>query len=439
MSPGLPLAQLLDDFKRLHPREIDLSLGRTQALLAKLGNPQDRLPPVFHVAGTNGKGSTVAFLRACLEAAGHRVHVYTSPHLVNFRERIRLAGALISDADLTDLLRDVARINGEEPITFFEIVTAAALLAFSRTPADACILEVGLGGRLDATNVVRAPASCGIAQLGLDHQQFLGETILEIAGEKAGIAKAGVPLVLSRYSRPVTGRISEIAGVTGAKLVLRGGDWEAASYEEQFHYRDAHGRLEATLPRLAGVHQLENAGLAFAMLRHQSAVAVPDSAFRAGLGWAEWPARLQRLAAGPLATQLPPGSELWLDGGHNPLAGRALGDWLKAQAGAPMPTHLVVGMMARKDVDGFLRPMASSAASLIAVPVPGEDHEGHPAEAIAALASGIGLRAQTAANVETAIKLIRLQAPPGTACRVLICGSLYLAGEVLAISGLEPS
>lgn len=438
MTASSPLAQLLDDFKRLHPREIDLSLGRILALLARLGSPQDRLPPVFHVAGTNGKGSTTAFLRACLEAAGHRVHVYTSPHLVRFGERIRLGGTLISDAELTELLRDVARINGDAPITFFEIVTAAALLAFARTPADACILEVGLGGRLDATNVVRAPAACGIAQLGLDHQQFLGETILEIAAEKAGIAKAGVPLVLSRYSRPVTARISEAAGVAGARLILRGGDWEAARYEDHFHYRDAAGRIEAVLPRLAGAHQLENAGLAFAMLRHQSAVAVPDAAFKAGLGWAEWPARLQRLTQGPLIAQLPAGSSLWLDGGHNPLAGRVIADWLRDLPEADGPMHLVVGMMARKDVDGFLRPLAPHCASLIAVPVPGSDHDGHPPEAIAEQAGKVGLRAQTAANVETALKLIRLQALPGKPCRVLICGSLYLAGAVLELSGIEP-
>lgn len=439
MSAAAPLEQLLDDFKRLHPREIDLSLGRIQVLLAKLGNPQERLAPVFHVAGTNGKGSTVAFLRACLEAAGHRVHVYTSPHLVSFQERIRLAGSQIGQEDLTDLLRDVSRVNDDAPITFFEIITAAALLAFARTPADACILEVGLGGRLDATNVVRRPAICGIAQLGLDHQQFLGETILEIASEKAGIAKAGVPLVLSRYPKPVTHRITQVAGVAGAGLVLRGEDWEAALYDDQFHYRDAQGRLEAVPPRLAGSHQLENAGLAFAMLRHQQALAVPEAAFRAGLGWADWPARLQRLTTGALAHQMPKGCALWLDGGHNPLAGRALADWAKSLDAADGPLHLIVGMMARKDVDGFIRPFAACAASLIAVPVPGDDHEAHEPQVIAGVAASAGLRSQVAPSIETALKLIRLQAPPGGRYTVLICGSLYLAGAVLAQSDLAPT
>lgn len=428
---------LLAQARSLHPQEIDLSLIRLQRLLNKLGNPQDRLPPVFHVAGTNGKGSTVAFLRACLEAAGHRVHVYTSPHLVRYNERIRLAGKLIDDDTLIGTLRDVLQINGTAPITQFEILTAAALLAFSRTPADACVLEVGMGGRLDATNVVKEPAACGIAQLGLDHTAFLGSTILDIAAEKAGIAKQGVPLILSRYPRTVTARIGEVAGVAGAKLVLRGQDWDATLYNGAFHYKDSRGKLELSPPRLIGAHQIDNAGLAIAMLRHQSRIAVPDAAFKAGIGWAEWPARLQKIGSGSLFDILPKGSELWLDGGHNPLAGRVLADRFRAHNLTERPFYLVVGMLKTKDAPGFLRPFANRATALYGVPIP--EHEHYLPNDLAALADAIGLPGQAADSVPAALRAIAKGADRQRPPVVLVCGSLYLAGEVLETSGLIPT
>ncbi|MCH8684190.1 bifunctional folylpolyglutamate synthase/dihydrofolate synthase [Pedomonas mirosovicensis] len=435
--PNTVVETLLAEARSLHPSEIDLSLERLRRLLAKLGDPQDRLPPVFHVAGTNGKGSTVAFLRACLEAAGKRVHVYTSPHLVRYNERIRLAGKLIDDDTLVSTLRDVLQINNGAPITVFEILTAAAFLAFSRTPADACVLEVGMGGRLDATNVVRRPAACGIAQLGLDHTSFLGSTILDIAAEKAGIAKQGVPLVLSRYPRTVTARIGEVAGLAGAKLVLRGQDWDATLYNDAFHYKDSHGKLDLTPPRLIGAHQIDNAGLAIAMLRHQSQVHVPDAAFRAGLGWADWPARLQRIATGPLYDLLPKGAELWLDGGHNPLAGRMLADRFRGHNLAERPFYLVVGMLTTKDAAGFLRPFASRATALYAVPIEGHEHFS-PVD-LAAMAEAIGLPGQPADSVAAALKAIANGADRQRPPVVLVCGSLYVAGRVLEESGLIPA
>jgi dihydrofolate synthase / folylpolyglutamate synthase len=434
MSASLP-TQLLNDIARLHPRGIDLSLERIETLLGKIGAPHKRLPPVFHVAGTNGKGSSVAFLRACLEAAGHRVHVYTSPHLVRFNERIRLAGQLISDDLLNELFRDVGRLNAEAPITPFEFATAAAFLAFTRVPADACVIEVGLGGRLDATNVIPQPLICGIAQLGLDHQQYLGNTILEIAGEKAGIAKAGVPLALQRYPKTVTARIAEIAGVAGARMLVRGQDWDATLYRDQLHYKDTAGKLEMAPPKLIGAHQIDNAGLALAMLRHQSALSVPDAALRAGLGWAEWPARLQRISTGPLAALLPKGAELWLDGGHNPLAGRVLADRFRGVNLAENPFHLVIGMLETKDAAGFLKPFVGRATAVYGVPV--ADHSAHPPATIAAVARANALPGQSCDSVAHALKTIAGQADPKRPPVVLITGSLYLAGTVLAESGIE--
>ncbi|MBC7504581.1 MAG: bifunctional folylpolyglutamate synthase/dihydrofolate synthase, partial [Sandarakinorhabdus sp.] len=285
-SDNAVLDALLQAAFALHPQEIELSLGRLERLLARLGNPHRKLPPVFHVAGTNGKGSTIAFLRACLEASGRRVHVYTSPHLIRFNERIRVAGHIISDEALAELLREILKRNAGQPITFFELTTALAFLAFAREPADAAIVEVGMGGRMDATNVIAAPLVTGIAQLGLDHQQWLGPTILDIAREKAGIAKRGVPMLVSRYPQAVTARIAEVAGVAGAPLQVRGADWDAAAYEGALHFRDAAGKLTLPLPRLTGAHQIDNAGLAIAMLRAQSLLPMPEAALRAGMGWA---------------------------------------------------------------------------------------------------------------------------------------------------------
>ncbi len=431
-SDNAVLDALLQAAFALHPQEIELSLGRLERLLARLGNPHTRLPPVFHVAGTNGKGSTCAFLRAGLEASGRRVHVYTSPHLIRFNERIRVAGHIISDEMLAELLREILARNAGQPITFFELTTALAFLAFARTPADAAIIEVGMGGRMDATNVIADPLVTGIAQLGLDHQQWLGPTILDIAREKAGIAKRGVPMVLSRYSKPVTARIAEVAGVAGAPMRVRGSDWDAAVYDGAFHFGDAAGRLSLPLPRLAGAHQTDNAGLAIAMLRSQSRLPVSESALRAGMGWAEWPARLQRLEPGPLTRLLPPDSALWIDGGHNPAAGRALADSLSPAFVGGRPLHLVIGMLAQKDSQGFLKAFTGRDVSVQTVPIP--DHAHHDAEKLASDAAACGLSARAASGVVAALQAIAGRADPAQAPLVLIIGSLHLAGHALALN-----
>jgi dihydrofolate synthase / folylpolyglutamate synthase len=441
MAQTLPvtssLAQLLDDLNRLHPREIDLSLERLLKLLAKLGDPHKKLPPVFHVAGTNGKGSTVAFLRSCLEAAGKRVHVYTSPHLVRFNERIRLAGQLIDDATLEATLHDVAAINAGDPITVFEITTAVAFLAFSRVAADACILEVGMGGRLDATNVITDPVVCGISQLGLDHQHYLGNSILDIAAEKAGIAKRGCPLVISRYPKSVTARIAECAGVAGARIFIRNQDWDVSDYQGAVHFKDAQGRVETNLPKLFGSHQIENAGLAIAMLRHQSAVPVSDAALKAGIGWAKWPARMQKITDGALLKTLPKNADLWLDGGHNPLAGRVLSDTLRTLEGSKeRPIYLIVGMLTTKDAAGFLKPFAGHIAGVYGVPI--AHHDCYAPSDLKEIADGAGLAGLFAHDVKDALKAIAKRSDKVAPPIVLICGSLYLAGEVLALSGFTP-
>ena len=421
---------------RLHPATIDLGLVRLERLLARLGNPHHKLPPVFHVAGTNGKGSTAAFLRAGLEASGRRVHVYTSPHLVRFNERIRLAGSLIDDDTLITTLRDVLDVNASGAITFFELTTAVAFLAFARTPADAAVIEVGMGGRLDATNVV-APAVTGIAALGLDHQQWLGNSILDIAGEKAGIAKRGVPLVVSRYPKTVTARIAEVAGVAGAKLAIRGDDWDAAVYEGALHYRDGHGKVALPLPRLAGAHQLDNAALAVAMLRHQHAQAVPDAALRAGMGWAEWPARLQKLGPGPLVARLPADAEVWLDGGHNPSAARAIADAFRGHPLTERPFYLVVGMLDTKDAGGFFKPFAGRATAVYTVPIAG--HASYPPEVLVARAREAGLPGTASASVADALTAIARGGDRARPPVVLVVGSLHLSGTVLADNDQAPA
>jgi dihydrofolate synthase/folylpolyglutamate synthase len=433
-SENPALDRLLRQAHALHPEEIDLTLGRLERLLGALGNPHHRLPPVFHVAGTNGKGSTCAMLRACLEAQGHRVHVYSSPHLVRFNERIRLAGQLIADDALIILLKDVLNANGAAPITFFELTTAAAFLAFATVPADACIIEVGLGGRMDATNLIEQPLVTGIAQLGLDHTQWLGPTILDIAREKAGIAKKGVPLVTGRHPAAVTARIAEVAGLAGARLMIRGQDWDAAVYEGQLHYRDAGGRLALPLPRLAGSHQHDNAALAVAMLRAQALLPLKDAAYRAGMGWVEWPARLQRLETGPLPSLLPAGSSLWVDGGHNPAAGRALAESVRPLLQPGQRLVIVAGMLAAKDATGFLKSFAGMASALYAVPVPG--HGAHEPARMASAAQAMGLAAVTAPDLKQALKAIarNSEAPP----MVLVTGSLHLAGKALALNGELP-
>ena len=387
-------------FAQLSPGRDILGLERITALLALLGNPHRRLPPVFHVAGTNGKGSTCAFLRAALEAAGLTVHVYTSPHLVRFNERIRVAGKLIDDAALAPLLAEVLDVAEAHDIgpSFFEATTAAAFLAFSRTPADACVVEVGLGGRLDATNVV-APVVCGIAQVGIDHQAFLGDTLVEIAGEKAGIAKAGVPLICLAQPPEATARIEAVARKAGAALLLEGRDWQ----------------IDETLrPGLAGAHQLRNANLAAQMLCARD---LPDAAVRAGITSATWPARFQRLSDGPLTRS----GRIWIDGAHNPAAAAVLAHEL-----ARHPMHLIIGILANKDADGIMAALAPHALSLTFVAVP--DHDSHDRAALAARWGG-----RAAESLEMAI------AGHPQDADTLIVGSLYLAGVALRANGTPPT
>ncbi len=427
----------LDRLQRLAPAGDVLGLERIKALLAKLGNPERRLPPVFHVAGTNGKGSTCAFLRAAIEAAGLAAHVYTSPHLVRFNERIRLAGKLIEDEPLAALLAEVLDQSDGIGASFFEVTTAAAFLAFAREPADACIVEVGLGGRLDATNVIEAPVVTGMTHLGLDHQGFLGTRIEAIAAEKAGIAKSGVPLVTQMYPAQVANRVAEIAEDRGAPWLPRGGTWDAVVYQRQLHYRDARGKIDLPTPRLPGAHQAMNAALAVAMLRHQKAVPVRDSALRAAMGWAEWPARLQRLTGGPLHDMLPKGSELWLDGGHNPGAARAIADYFRGHVPAGTPFHIVFGLIENKDATGVLKPFRGRAITLHSIPVEGHAH--HSPAALAAAAREQGITAVQARDVADALGWIARHADRAAPPMVLILGSLYLAGEVLKANGQVPT
>lgn len=428
----------LDRLWSLSPGADVLGLERIAALLARLGNPERRLPPVFHVAGTNGKGSTCAFLRAALEAAGYRLHVYTSPHLVRFNERIRLAGTLIGDDALTPLLARVLDVAEGVGASFFEVTTAAAFLAFAETPADACVIEVGLGGRLDATNVLPAPAVCGIAALGMDHEAFLGNSIEGIAAEKAGIAKPGVPLVTMRYPATVAAVIAASAAHAGAALVTRGTHWDIVPDDAGLKFHDRAGSLSLPRPTLPGEHQAENLGLATAMLRHQQALPVPDAAITAAALHATWPARLQRLAPGPLTGRLPQGAAVWVDGGHNPSAGAAiaaaLDGILSAGRGEAPRLALVLGMLANKDIGGFLAPFASRIDTLIAVPVAGHDHHA-PAKA-ARVAAALGVpRVSAATTIPAALDAIAKAATPAT---VLIAGSLYLAGVALSENGEPP-
>jgi dihydrofolate synthase/folylpolyglutamate synthase len=426
----------LDRLSALSPGRDTLGLERIAKLLERLGNPEKRLPPVFHVSGTNGKGSVCAYLRAAIEAAGFSAHVYTSPHLVRFNERIRIAGELIADSELAALLEEVLDIAGDVGPSFFEVTTAGCFLAFSRAEADACVIEVGLGGRLDATNIIPAPAVCGIAQLGLDHQAFLGDRIEDIAAEKAGIAKPGVPLITMHYPESLAHRIGEAAAKAGALWLPKGGGWDAAPYQKKLHYRDAHGKLDLPLPRLPGAHQAMNAGLAVAMLRHQQAIHVPPAALRAAIGWAEWPARLQRLAEGPLLNRLPRGSELWLDGGHNPAAARAIADFFRGHIAAARPFHIILGLLENKDPVGVLKPFSGRTATVHAVPVPGHAHH-RPAQ-LAAAARASGLVGMAAAAPPDALDWIARHADRANPPVVLIAGSLYLAGEMLAFNETPP-
>jgi dihydrofolate synthase / folylpolyglutamate synthase len=419
----------------LHPKRIDtvdantLSLDRIERLLAALGNPQDQLPPVVHVAGTNGKGSTVATMRACLEAAGYRAHVFTSPHLVRFNERIRVAGELIENEALVALLDECERANAGQPITFFEVATCAAFLAFSRAPADVALLEVGLGGRLDTTNVVRRPAVTAITPVSLDHQAFLGPTVAAIAGEKAGILKPGVPAVIGPQTEEAETVIEARAAALGTPLYRCDKEWRCRRSGGEMRYEGPRWRMDLPLPSLPGAHQIANAGTAIACLEQLSGIPVAPAAIAKGLRQIDWPGRLQRLRRGPLLAVLPAGWELWLDGGHNPSAGQALAEM--AEGWQDRPLDLVVGMLNTKDAGGFLAPLAPYLRSLYAVTIPGEENP-HPAAEIADAARRLGIETREAASVDAALR--EIAAKPGGA-RVLICGSLHLAGWVLAENG----
>jgi dihydrofolate synthase / folylpolyglutamate synthase len=422
----------LDRLTMLSPGRDVLGLERITALLERLRNPHHNLPPVFHVSGTNGKGSTCAFLRSAIEAAGLTCHVYSSPHLVRFNERIRVAGKLIDDNTLAALLSEVLDHAEGLEASFFEVTTAVAFLAFTRTPADACIVEVGLGGRLDATNVIAAPTVCGIASLGIDHEGFLlapeegtpPAPLDRIAFEKAGIAKSGVPLVTQKYPASMANTIATQATLADAKLVARGEAWDAVTYAGRLHYRDEAGKLSLPLPRMTGAHQADNAALTVAMLRHQNAINVPEAALSAAMEWTRWPARMQLLGKGPLTDLLPKGSKVWLDGGHNPDAGAAIAKTLESGP----PVHVVIGMLANKNVIGFLKPFAHKIASLHAVPIPGHEHH-EPEDLCRGVQDGLGVTtAEPEDNVQVALERLSVN---GQSVNVLICGSLYLAGEVL--------
>ena len=424
----------LDRLWSLSPGADILGLERITQLMTRLGNPHRALPPVFHVAGTNGKGSTCAFLRAAMEADGKTVHVFTSPHLVRFNERIRVSGQLISDEALARYLARVLDIAEGIGASFFEVTTAAAFLAFAEHPADACIIEVGLGGRLDATNIIADPIVCGIAQLGIDHQAFLGDTLAQIAAEKAGIAKSGAPLVTQRYAESLFRVMIDAVAKASTTWIAQGDGWDAAVYRDRLHYRDDQGRIDAPLPRLAGAHQVQNAALAFAMLRHQSAVPLSDAALKAAPLWAHWPARLQRLDHGPLLALLPAGATAWLDGGHNAGAGEAISAFFTPDRLEGHKLQLVIGMLANKDVDAFLAPFAGRIAHIHALPVPGHDH--HPAERFAAIAAQWVIGCTAHADAQSAIAAIAAQGDP--APKLLIGGSLYLAGEILRLNAQLP-
>jgi dihydrofolate synthase / folylpolyglutamate synthase len=428
------LEALLQRLSALHPRVIDLSLGRIERLLAALGHPERRLPPVVHFAGTNGKGSTLAFCRAALAAAGYRVHAYTSPHLVRFNERIVLADAEISDVAAMDLLGRAEAANVGQPITEFEIITAAAFLGFAETKADWLLLEVGLGGRLDATNVVARPAACCITPVDLDHREFLGDTIAKIAAEKAGILKPGVKAAIAQQVPEAAAVIAARAAELGAPLSIQNRDWTVSLAGDGMRYEGARWRLDLPRPGLVGMHQIQNAGTALAtleLLAADSAVAarLGPAALAAGIAGARWPARLQRLTKGPIAALVPPGVELWLDGGHNPHGARAIAAWLRARG---LPAHLVVGMKNTKDAGAFLAAFIGAARSVQAVANPG-DANALPPAVLAALAAERGLPALPRPGLAAAVAAAARQSEAPAI--VLIAGSLYLAGTVLAENG----
>jgi dihydrofolate synthase / folylpolyglutamate synthase len=426
----------------LHPKRIDLSLDRMWRILAALGDPQRRLPPTIHVAGTNGKGSTMAFMRTILEAAGLRVHVYTSPHLVRFNERFRLGakveGRLVSDEELADALGECERVNAGAPITVFEITTAAGFLLFARHPADVLLLEVGMGGRLDATNVIDRPLVTVITPVSFDHAEHLGDTVGKIATEKAGICKPHVPAIVAAQPREALVAIERAAARAKSPIKIAGEDWTATEERGRLVYQDDAGLLDLPAPRLYGRHQFENAGVAIAALRAVGGLKIPPGAFEAGIAKADWPARMQRLAQGRLAALCPSGSELWLDGSHNTEGGRAVANALAdLEERVSRPLVLVIGMLSTKDCENFLKNFAGLARRVVAVPVPHQE-KSFPAAVVAEAARAVGIPAQSADDVEAALGAIgRFGLEP--APRILIAGSLYLAGAVLSANGTPPA
>ena len=414
----------------LHPKIIDLSLERMHRLLARLGNPERQAPPVIHIGGTNGKGSTQAFLRAMMEAADLKIHAYTSPHLVRFHERIRIAGDLISEPELSALLEECEAANGTAPITFFEITTAAAFLAFARHPADYLLLEVGLGGRLDATNVIDRPKACCIASIGLDHQQYLGDTIELIAAEKAGIIKPAIPCILGFMPEAARTSIEAVAERNHSTLTIAGQDWDVFNQHSRMVFQDNEGLLDLPLPALAGPHQLQNAGNAIATLRALNDHRIGDEHIAAGLTQVKWPARLQRLSNGVLSSQLAAPCELWLDGGHNADAGVILAQSLAAMTARDRkPLVIIWGMLNTKDAVRFFRPLAVLADHVITLAIPGEANAISAGD-LAQMVMELDRPSTTASSIEDAIRQAFRIKP---VARILICGSLYLAGHVLAL------
>jgi dihydrofolate synthase/folylpolyglutamate synthase len=435
------LADILTRFERLHPKSIDLSLDRVHRLLEALGKPHEKLPPVIHVAGTNGKGSVIAYLRAILEAAGKRAHVFTSPHLRRFNERIQLAGKNsarpIGDAALLDVLTRTEAANGNQPITFFEITTAAAFLAFAETPADYVILETGLGGRLDATNVIAKPKLTAITPISIDHTSFLGETLAAIAAEKAGILKKGVPCIVSQQADEVMAVIEQRAHELKAPLITAGQQWDVYEQHGRLVFQDGRELLDLPLPRLNGSHQIGNAGTAIAITRALEDAGVDESHLAQGLSRASWPGRLELLSQGPLHEHAPLSSEIWLDGGHNPGAAevlaRAMAD---LEDRVPRPLFLIVGMMSTKDAPRFLDYFENLASFVVTVAIPGQPNA-YTSDELCAIARHKGFVAEPADSMEEALELCAQEAEDPV--RILITGSLYLAGHILDLQehGLE--
>jgi dihydrofolate synthase/folylpolyglutamate synthase len=435
--PKDPLGDVIARLSALHPERIDLSLDRMHRVLARLQNPEKKMPPVIHVAGTNGKGSTVAYLRAVLEAAGLRVHTFTSPYLVRINECFRLAGALVGDDELQAAFERVEQANAGEPLTFFEAKTAAAFCLFAKHPADVLLLEVGLGGRLDSTNVIEAPLASVITPLSMDHMEFLGDTLTAIAGEKAAIIKRNVPVIVAEQPDEAMAVIEAQARRMRAPLHAAGQQWHVSIERGRLVYQDERGLMDLAAPRLFGRHQFDNAGLAIATLRAIETMKLGHAAYE-GIANAEWPARMQRLSTGKLIALGPPGCEIWLDGGHNAEGGRvaaaALGD-LEERVSRPLV--VIAGMMAAKDAKAFLANFAGLTRHIMAVEIPDQD-KAMPPDRLADAARSLGMRVEIAGSVEAALRSIAklaYEVPP----RILITGSLYLAGPVLAMNGTPPS